>query len=86
MTASVINDAFHVPNERELLTEMHRVLRNDGIVAMSEPGRGHAAAGHSVHEAREFGVSRTDWSWRTSRRWLASAVRTGKDRRHRRMC
>ncbi len=53
----VINDAFHhVPNQRELLTEMHRVLRHDGIVAMSEPGRGHAAAGHSVHEAREFGV------------------------------
>ncbi len=53
----VVNDAFHhVPNQRELLGEMHRVLRDDGIVAMSEPGRGHARAAHSIHEAREFGV------------------------------
>ena len=53
----VVNDAFHhVPNQRELLNEMLRVLRDDGIVAMSEPGRGHAGAAHSVHEAREFGV------------------------------
>jgi hypothetical protein len=48
----VINDAFHhVPNQRELLREMHRVLRADGLVAMSEPGRGHAAAAHSMDEA-----------------------------------
>ena len=48
----VINDAFHhVPNQRELLSEMHRVLKADGVVAMSEPGAGHAAADHSVAEA-----------------------------------
>jgi len=52
----VINDAFHhIPNQRELLTEMHRVLRADGVVAMSEPGYGHGAAEHSVAEA-ESGV------------------------------
>jgi SAM-dependent methyltransferase len=52
----VINDAFHhIPNQRELLREMHRVLRGDGVVAMSEPGYGHAAAAHSVAEA-ESGV------------------------------
>ncbi len=53
----VINDAFHhVPNQRELFAEMHRVLRPDGVVAMSEPGRGHATAGHSMDEARAWGV------------------------------
>ena len=52
----VINDAFHhIPNQRELLSEMRRVLRGDGVVAMSEPGYGHAAAAHSVVEA-ESGV------------------------------
>ena len=50
--AIVINDAFHhFPNQRGLLAEMHRVLRADGVVAMSEPGRGHAAAETSVEEA-----------------------------------
>ncbi len=53
----VINDAFHhVPNQRELLTDMHRVLGRGGIVAMSEPGRGHASAQHSMHEANDWGV------------------------------
>ncbi|MGH8185602.1 MAG: class I SAM-dependent methyltransferase, partial [Steroidobacteraceae bacterium] len=52
----VINDAFHhVPNQRELLSEMRRVLRTDGLVAMSEPGYGHGSAEHSVSEA-ESGV------------------------------
>ena len=52
----VINDAFHhIPNQRELLAEMHRVLRSDGVVAMSEPGYGHGATAHSVAEA-ESGV------------------------------
>jgi SAM-dependent methyltransferase len=53
----VINDAFHhVPNQRELLMEMHRVLRAHGIVAMSEPGRGHGATAQSVREATDSGV------------------------------
>ena len=53
----VINDAFHhVPNQRELLMEMHRVLRTHGIVAMSEPGRGHGATAQSVREATDSGV------------------------------
>lgn len=50
----VINDAFHhVPNQRELLGEMHRVLRGDGLVAMSEPGYGHAVADQSLKEAEQ---------------------------------
>lgn len=53
----VINDAFHhVPNQRELLLEMHRVLRPAGIVAMSEPGRGHGGTAQSVREASDSGV------------------------------
>ncbi len=53
----VVNDAFHhVPNQRELLLEMHRVLRSDGLVAMSEPGAGHGTAGHSVRESATTGV------------------------------
>ena len=36
----VVYDAFHhVPNQRVVLTEMHRVLTAEGIVAMSEPGK-----------------------------------------------
>jgi SAM-dependent methyltransferase len=52
----VINDAFHhIPNQRQVLIEMYRVLRPDGAVAMSEPGCGHGAAAHSLSEA-ESGV------------------------------
>jgi hypothetical protein len=35
---------------------MHRVLRSDGIVAMSEPGRGHGATDRSTQDTREWGV------------------------------
>lgn len=55
--AVVIYDAFHhLPNPRHLLGEMQRVLKADGIVAMSEPGRGHAASQPSQAEASESGV------------------------------
>src|SRR4051812_15238925 len=48
----VIYDAYHhLPNPRALMREMLRVLRPDGIAAMSEPGRGHAASGSSLTEA-----------------------------------
>jgi SAM-dependent methyltransferase len=53
----VLNDAFHhIPNQRELLKEMHRVLRPDGVVGMSEPGQGHASAEDSLLEVRRSGV------------------------------
>jgi hypothetical protein len=35
---------------------MHRVLRPDGLVAMSEPGAGHGTAEHSVRESALTGV------------------------------
>ncbi len=36
----LLYDAFrHIPNQRELLAEMHRVLSADGVAATSELGR-----------------------------------------------
>lgn len=53
----VVYDAFHhVPNQREILAEMHRVLAADGIAAMSEPGYGHASAWTSLVESGSTGV------------------------------
>ena len=53
----VLFDAYHhLPNPAELMPEMRRVLRQDGIVAMSEPGRGHADSAPSVAEAAATGV------------------------------
>ena len=53
----LLYDAFHhVPNQRELLAEMHRVLKADGIAAMSEPGQGHASALSSITETADWGV------------------------------
>jgi SAM-dependent methyltransferase len=53
----VLVDAYHhLPNPVPLLREMRRVLKADGIVAMSEPGRGHAASAPSVAEAEATGV------------------------------
>jgi hypothetical protein len=48
----VLYDAYHhLPNPRRLLQEFRRVLTGDGIVAMSEPGRGHAASDSSRAES-----------------------------------
>ncbi len=53
----VVYDAFHhVPNQRVVLAEMHRVLTAEGIVAMSEPGRGHASNPTSLAETATTGV------------------------------
>jgi hypothetical protein len=53
----VISDAFHhIPNQREVLLELARVLRPDGILAMSEPGRGHGDAASSRREVEEWAV------------------------------
>jgi SAM-dependent methyltransferase len=56
-TRIIVVDAFHhIPNQREILTEFHRVLADDGIVAMSEPGKGHADTEASRKEVAEYGV------------------------------
>ena len=53
----LLYDAYHhLPNPAHLMREMRRVLVADGIVAMSEPGRGHAASAPSVAEAEATGV------------------------------
>ena len=53
----LVFDAFHhVPNQREILAEMHRVLTVDGIVAMHEPGRGHSTSPSSEAESQATGV------------------------------
>ena len=53
----LIHDAFHhVPNQREILGELHRILTADGVVAMSEPGRGHGSAATSIAETARTGV------------------------------
>jgi len=52
----LVYDAFHhIPNQRALLSEMHRILRPRGTAVMSEPGIGHADTPASVAE-RETGV------------------------------
>lgn len=56
-TRVVIFDAFHhVPNQREILSELHRILTPDGMVAMSEPGTGHADTEASRREVAAHGV------------------------------
>ncbi len=56
-TKVVIFDAFHhVPNQREILHELARVLTPDGIVGMSEPGLGHASTERSRADVDRFGV------------------------------
>ena len=53
----LLYDAFHhVPNQRELLAEMHRVLDADGVAAMVEPGQGHASSLSSITETADWGV------------------------------
>jgi SAM-dependent methyltransferase len=53
----IIIDAFHhVPNQRQILTELHRILSPDGMVGMSEPGKGHADTEASRQEMEQFGV------------------------------
>jgi SAM-dependent methyltransferase len=48
----VLYDAYHhLPNTRHLVAEFRRVLRADGLLAMSEPGRGHTASASSHAEA-----------------------------------
>ena len=55
--AAILYDTFHhLPNPRAILRELRRVLRPDGVVAMSEPGRGHAKSAGSALEAASTGV------------------------------
>jgi SAM-dependent methyltransferase len=53
----VVIDAFHhIPNQRQILSEMVRILKPEGVIGMSEPGVGHAASDASKHEVETYGV------------------------------
>ncbi len=65
-------DAFHhVPNQREVLGELARVLCADGIAGFSEPGPAHSRSPQSQYEMRTFGVVENDVDldeiWRLAR-------------------
>lgn len=54
-------DAFHhVPNQRTVLAEFHRVLRPGGLAAFSEPGAQHSRHHHSQREMRQFEMLEND--------------------------
>lgn len=54
-------DSFHhVPNQREVLREFHRILKPGGIAGFSEPGRRHGRDEQSQHEMRAHDVLEND--------------------------
>ncbi len=54
-------DAFHhVPNEKDVLREMARVLRSGGIAAFSEGGPHHSRTPQAQYEMRHFKVIERD--------------------------
>lgn len=58
----VVNDAFHhIPNTQAVLSEFFRVLKPDGIVGMSEPGRHHSQSVLSQYEMQQFNVIENDF-------------------------
>lgn len=58
----IVNDAFHhVSNVDVVLTEFFRILKSDGIVAMSEPGRYHSGTEASQYEMKTFNVIENDF-------------------------
>ena len=54
-------DAFHhVPNARQVLMELGRVLQPGGIAAFSEPGPEHSQSAQSQYEMKTHGVIEND--------------------------
>ena len=50
----------HVPNTRDVLREMGRVLTREGIAGFAEPGPQHSRTEKSQQEMRDFGVVEND--------------------------
>lgn len=72
MDAAVCYAALHhVPNWRQVLAEVHRVLRPGGVLVLQEPGRGHSRQAESIAQMEQFGVLEQDLPPRT----LARACR-----------
>jgi SAM-dependent methyltransferase len=54
-------DAFHhVPNQRQVLSEIYRVLKPGGIASFNEPGRNHSQTPMSQYEMKNFKVLEND--------------------------
>ena len=58
----------HVPEWPDVLAEVHRVLRDGGVLVLQEPGRGHARQAHSIAQMEQFGVLEQDLPARQLRR------------------
>lgn len=57
----VVFDAFHhVPDQKALIREFYRVLKDDGIAAFHEPGPNHSRSKQSQYEMRNFDVIEGD--------------------------
>ena len=54
-------DAFHhVPNQGDVLSEFYRILKDEGIVGFSEPGRFHSQSPEAQKEMKDFKVLEND--------------------------
>lgn len=61
MDRIVCNDAFHhIPNPRQIIKEMFRVLRPGGRIAFAEPGEGHGGLAPAQKDMKEWGVLEAD--------------------------
>ncbi len=67
----------HVPEWTAVLGEIHRVLRDGGVLVLQEPGRGHAAQAHSIAQMEQFGVLEQDLP---PRRLARACLRAGFSR------
>ncbi|MFK7805619.1 MAG: class I SAM-dependent methyltransferase, partial [Anaerolineae bacterium] len=57
----ICNDGFHhIPNQKVVLAEFSRILRDGGIVGFSEPGRYHSQTPQSQHEMQHYTVLEND--------------------------
>ena len=68
-----LNAFHHVPNPRDVLKEMSRVLRPGGIAGFSEPGAGHSRSAQAQYEMRNFTVLENDIVIDDIERWALEA-------------
>jgi ubiquinone/menaquinone biosynthesis C-methylase UbiE len=54
--ACCVNAFHHVPDTSSALREIRRVLKPNGVVFFSEPGRGHSSHPISISASRNYGV------------------------------
>jgi SAM-dependent methyltransferase len=71
--AVCLNALHHVPDVERAISEIARVLSDDGIAVFSEPGQGHATADVAVSAMREYGVLEQDVPFGPLARHLRSA-------------